>query len=290
MIKCYSLADIQGALSALPQGTTIGFVPTMGALHKGHISLIKNTLQYADIAVASIFVNPTQFNNSADLATYPRTEEVDCEKLKEAGASIVFIPSVEDIYPTEDDRVFDLGGLDCTGEGPRRPGHFNGVAQVVTRLFDIVKPDYALFGEKDFQQLSIIRYFSQKLGYPVHIIASPTIREEDGLAMSSRNKLLSTQQREAAPHIYRVLQRAGQIVCDAEHNREAPYGNMTPLQLTEWVAKEINSNPLLETEYVEIVNSLTLQLVRNWDEAEKIQLCTAVYARPVRLIDNINLK
>ena len=293
---CYSLADIDSALAALPQGSVTGFVPTMGALHDGHVSLVKNALQYTDTVIVSIFVNPTQFNNPTDLATYPRTEEADCNRLKEAGASIVFIPSVKDIYPAEDDRIFDLGGLDKVGEGPRRPGHFNGVAQVVTRLFDIIKPGYAVFGEKDFQQLSIIRYFSQKLGYPVRIIAAPTIREEDGLAMSSRNRLLTSEQRKAAPHIYRVLQSAQKIAQDSlthsstEPGQQTPSCNMTPAQLTDWVKKEIDSNPLLETEYVEIVNSLTLQLAESWDEAENIQLCAAVFAKPVRLIDNIKLK
>ena len=291
---CYSLADIQDALSALPQGKAISFVPTMGALHNGHISLIKTALQYSDIVVASIFVNPTQFNNQADLATYPRTEEEDCKRLQEAGASIVFIPSVKEIYPAEDERVFDFDGLDKVGEGPRRPGHFNGVAQVVTRLFDIIKPDFAIFGEKDFQQLAIIRHFSQKLGYPVRVIASPTIREEDGLAMSSRNMLLTPEQRKAAPHIYHVLQRARLIAQEqtklSSRIKNDNLPSMTPAQLTEWVIKEIDLNPLLETEYVEIVNSLTLQIVNNWDEAESIQLCTAVFAKPVRLIDNIKLK
>jgi pantoate--beta-alanine ligase len=307
---CYSLADINSVLAALPQDSAIAFVPTMGALHNGHISLVKNALQYADTVIVSIFVNPTQFNNRADLATYPRTEEEDCKWLQEAGASIVFIPEVKEIYPAEDKRVFDFDGLDRMGEGPRRPGHFNGVAQVVTRLFDIIKPDYALFGEKDFQQLTIIRHFSQKMGYPVRIIASPTIREEDGLAMSSRNMLLTPEQREAAPHIYRVLQRAQQIARElladneqkiinqkqlknsthTEPDRQVSCCNMTPIQLAEWVIKEIDSNPLLEAEYVEIVNSLTLQIVNDWDEAESIQLCTAVFAKPVRLIDNIKLK
>ena len=276
---CYSLADINNALAALPQDSAIGFVPTMGALHNGHISLVKNALQYTNTVIVSIFVNPTQFNNQADLATYPRTEEADCKRLEEAGAAIVFIPTVKDVYPVEDNRIFDFSGLDNVGEGPRRPGHFNGVAQVVTRLFDIIKPNYAVFGEKDFQQLSIIRHFSQKLGYPAQIVAAPTVREEDGLAMSSRNQLLTPQQRKAAPHIYEVLQRAREFCRD-----------MTPAQLTGWVIKEIDSNPLLETEYVEILNSLTLQPIKRWDEAEDIRLCTAVFARPVRLIDNIKLK
>ena len=282
---CYSSAELQRVLAAVRsvnRGDRIGFVPTMGALHMGHISLVKRALQYSNTVVVSIFVNPTQFNSVRDLETYPRAIEEDCKTLREAKATVVFIPTEQDIYPERDTRVFDLGGLDRGGEGFRRPGHFNGVAQVVTRLFDIVRPDYAFFGEKDFQQLSIIRYLSNKLNYPVQIISSPTVREEDGLAMSSRNMLLTTEQREAAPHIYRTLKRARDSVRSGENT-------MTPSELAEWVAVEINSNPYLETEYVEIVNSLTLHITNSWKE-EEIQLCTAVNAGPVRLIDNVKLK
>ena len=287
---CYSLANFENALALLPKDCEIGFVPTMGALHQGHISLVKTALTHTKYIVVSIFVNPTQFNNPDDLARYPRAVEADCRKLEEAGAYLVFVPSVNDIYPQSDNRVsrldsrvFDFGGLDKTGEGPRRPGHFNGVAQVVTRLFDIVKPTYAFFGEKDFQQLAIIRYIADKLGYPVKIIACPILREADGLAMSSRNTLLTPEQRGVAPKICKTLKVAQEKMVNES-------SALTPQQLTHWVTEEINSEPLLKAEYVEIVNSLTLRVVNSWNEAENVQLCTAVFAGKVRLIDNIKLK
>ncbi|MFA6334810.1 MAG: pantoate--beta-alanine ligase [Bacteroidales bacterium] len=290
---CYSLADFQKALNSLPKDCKIGFVPTMGALHQGHISLVKAALTHTKYVVVSIFVNPTQFNNPDDLARYPRRVEADCKKLEEAGALLVFVPSVKDIYPHTknkvsqlDTRIFDLGGLDKTGEGPRRPGHFNGVAQVVTRLFDIIKPSYAFFGEKDFQQLAIIRYLCKNLGYPVEIVACPILREADGLAMSSRNMLLTPGHRKVSPKIYQVLKAARDMVKNGRVSNET----MTPQQLTQWVTDKINSEPLLQAEYVEIVNSLTLHAFDNWNEAENVQLCTAVFAGKVRLIDNIKLK
>lgn len=281
MVICYSLTHLQRELSLISDNYNTGFVPTMGALHQGHISLVKKAHELSDKVVVSIFVNPTQFNNPQDLERYPRTVEEDCKRLEDAGADIVFVPETEDIYPQKDERIFDLGGLDAVGEGPRRPGHFNGVAQVVTRLFDIVKPRFAYFGEKDFQQLSIIRHFTKELNYPVEIISCPTIREEDGLAMSSRNMLLSKEQREAAPHIYKTLK-------EAQERFRAQI--LSPDELCEWVTQEINSNSQLKTEYAEIVNSLTLRLVKNRDEHEQIQLCVAVFAGSVRLIDNIKLK
>jgi len=281
MIICSSLVDFNQTLDSLPKDCEIGLVPTMGALHQGHISLVKKALQYTDTVAVSIFVNPTQFNNPEDLRRYPRTIEADCRILEEAGASILFIPSVEDIYPEPDNRTINLGGLDIAGEGPHRPGHFNGVAQVVTRLFDIVKPKYALFGEKDFQQLAIIRHFTKTLGYPVKIIPCPIFREEDGLAMSSRNMLLTREHRKVAPAIYKALSEAATVAVSGEIN---------PEELTGVTINKINSSPLLKVEYVEIVNSLTLQPVSKWDDAEEIQMWTAVYAGDIRLIDNIKLK
>jgi len=291
MTISYSLADFNQALASLPNDCTTGFVPTMGALHQGHISLVKQALTRTNTVVVSIFVNPTQFNNPNDLAKYPRSVEEDCRLLEEAGASLVFVPGIEDIYPNPDNRIFDLGGLDSNGEGPKRPGHFNGVAQVVTRLFDIVKPAYAFFGEKDFQQLAIIRHFTKEMGYPVEIIACPTLREEDGLAMSSRNLLLTSEHRAAAPAIFKALSAAREKTAQILH-KESPrkQDDITPDGIIREATASIEKSGLLKVEYIEIVNSLNLKLINNWDEAEGIQMCTAVHAGEVRLIDNIKLK
>ena len=279
MIVAKTLEEFIQARESLQHQESIGFVPTMGALHQGHISLVEHSVAKCKHTIVSIFVNPTQFNNPQDLATYPRTLEADCALLEASGVDIAFAPRVIDIYPTPDERVFNLGGLDTYGEGPRRPGHFNGVAQVVTRLFDIVKPHFAFFGEKDFQQVAIIKYFVKDLNYQLEIVQCPTLREEDGLAKSSRNTLLTPAQREAAPHIYKCLKKA------VEYSQ-----TMTPAQVIEAVTKDINSNVELETEYIELVDVDMLKPVSSWDDAEKIQLWCAVYARPVRLIDNIKIK
>lgn len=279
MIVAKSLAEFAQAYNKLENKQDIGFVPTMGALHEGHISLVEKSVAKCKHTVVSIFVNPTQFNNKQDLATYPRTLEADCALLEKSGVSIVFAPSVKDIYPQEDTRIFDMEALDKTGEGPRRPGHFNGVVQVVTRLFDIVNPAFAFFGEKDFQQVAIIKHFVKKLGYKVEIVPCPIIREADGLAKSSRNTLLTAEQREVAPHIYKVISKANALK-----------GSMSPKQVIEALTKEIDANPLLETEYIEIVDAETLRCVTNWSDAKKLRLWCAVYARPVRLIDNIEIE
>lgn len=278
MIVAKTLAEFAQAYSNLENKADIGFVPTMGALHEGHISLVKESAKRCSHTVVSIFVNPTQFNNKQDLETYPRTLEADCKLLEECAVDIVFAPRVIDIYPQEDTRVFDLGGLDNYGEGPRRPGHFNGVAQVVTRLFDIVKPAYAFFGEKDFQQVAIIKYFVKDLNYPLTIVPCSIIRESDGLAKSSRNTLLTPAQRAAAPHIYKTLCKAVELK-----------GKYSPKAVAGILAKEIDENPELETEYIEIIDADTLRPVENWNDAENLRLWCAVYARPVRLIDNIGL-
>lgn len=278
MIVAKTLAEFAQAYSNLENKADIGFVPTMGALHEGHISLVKESAKRCSHTVVSIFVNPTQFNNKQDLETYPRTLEADCKLLEECAVDIVFAPRVIDIYPQEDTRVFDLGGLDNYGEGPRRPGHFNGVAQVVTRLFDIVKPAYAFFGEKDFQQVAIIKYFVKDLNYPLTIVPCSIIRESDGLAKSSRNTLLTPAQRAAAPHIYKTLCKAVELK-----------GKYSPKEVAAILAKEIDENPELEIEYIEIIDADTLRPVENWNDAENLRLWCAVYARPVRLIDNIGL-
>ncbi|MEG0519148.1 MAG: pantoate--beta-alanine ligase [Bacteroidales bacterium] len=279
MIVAKTLSEFNLAYNTLDNKQEIGFIPTMGALHAGHISLVKQSAAKCRHTIVSIFVNPTQFNNRQDLESYPRTLDNDCALLEENGVDIVFAPRVTDIYPQEDTRIFNFGGLDNFGEGPRRPGHFNGVAQVVTRLFDIVKPAYAFFGEKDFQQVAIIKYFVKQLAYPLEIVQCPILREEDGLAKSSRNALLTKEQRAAAPHIYKCLCRA------KEYSK-----TMTPAQVIEAVTNDINANTLLETEYIEIVDAIMLNPVKNWNDAQQIQLWCAVYARPVRLIDNIKLK
>ena len=279
MFVAKTLEEFIQAREALEHQESIGFVPTMGALHQGHISLVEQSVAKCRHTIVSIFVNPTQFNNPQDLATYPRTLEADCALLEASGVDIAFAPRVVDIYPVPDERVFNLGGLDTYGEGPRRPGHFNGVAQVVTRLFDIVKPHFAFFGEKDFQQVAIIKYFVKDLNYPLEIVQCPTLREADGLAKSSRNTLLTPAQREAAPHIYKCLKKA------VEYSQ-----TMTPAQVVEAVSNDINANAELETEYIELVDADMLKPVSSWDDAEKIQLWCAVYARPVRLIDNIKIR
>ena len=278
MIIAKTIDEFTEAYGKLEHKSDVGFVPTMGALHEGHISLVERSVGKCSHTIVSIFVNPTQFNNKQDLATYPRTLEADCELLEKSGVDIVFAPRVIDIYPEEDTRVFDMGGLDNYGEGPRRPGHFNGVVQVVTRLFDIVKPAFAFFGEKDFQQVAIIKYFVQKLGYPLQIVPCDIIREDDGLAKSSRNTLLTAAQREAAPHIYRTI-------CKAKELRKS----MTPQETIAELTKQIDANSELETEYIEIIDADSLTPIKNWSDSENVRLWCAVYARPVRLIDNIGL-
>ena len=278
MIVAKTLEEFFQARESLEHKDSIGFVPTMGALHQGHISLVEHSTAKCKHTIVSIFVNPTQFNNPQDLATYPRTLDADCALLEANGVDIAFAPRVVDIYPEPDTRVFNLGGLDSYGEGPRRPGHFNGVAQVVTRLFDIVKPQFAFFGEKDFQQVAIIKYFVKDLNYPLTIVPCAIIREDDGLAKSSRNTLLTPAQRQAAPHIYRTICKAKELK-----------GQYSPEEVSKILAQEIDQNPELETEYIEIIDGDTLRPIKDWSEAENIRLWCAVYARPVRLIDNIGL-
>ena len=258
---------------------TIGFVPTMGALHEGHISLVERARKECDTVVVSVFVNPTQFNDKNDLKNYPRTPEADAAMLEAAGVDYVLFPSVEEIYPEPDTRVFDFGQVDKVMEGATRPGHFNGVAQVVSRLFAIVEPDKAYFGEKDFQQIAVIRAMVAQLGLTLEIIDCPIIRDTDGLARSSRNTLLTPEHRAAAPHIYEVLSAA-----------VAKIGDMTPHQLTEWVVAEVEKSPLLKVIYFQAVDALSLQQVGSWEESERIQGCIAVQAGEIRLIDNIKLK
>lgn len=261
------------------EGKTIGFVPTMGALHAGHIRLVTLCAAENDVCVVSIFVNPTQFNNKEDLRRYPRTLEADSELLIQAGADVLFAPSVVEVYPETDTRVFDFGQLDKVMEGYFRPGHFNGVAQVVSKLFAYTKPDRAYFGEKDFQQLAIIQAMVKQMQLPVQIVPVPIVREPSGLAMSSRNQLLSEQQRSEAANIYRVLKES-KLLLDTT----------TPDQLTQWVIDRVNEVAALEVEYFQIVNGESLQPVSSWEDAVSVVGCVAVFCGAVRLIDNIRYK
>ena len=278
-MKSYStVSQLRESLLA-HRDKTIGFVPTMGALHQGHISLVERARAECDTVVVSVFVNPTQFNDKTDLKNYPRTPEADAAMLEAAGVDYVLFPSVEEIYPEPDTRIFDFGQVDKVMEGATRPGHFNGVAQVVSRLFAIVEPDKAYFGEKDFQQIAVIRAMMAQLGLTLEIVDCPIIRDTDGLALSSRNTLLTPEHRAAAPHIYQVLSAA-----------TTKLGEMTPQQLTAWVVEQVESNPLLKVIYFQAVDALSLQQVENWIDSQRIQGCIAVQAGQIRLIDNIKLK
>ncbi len=261
------------------EGKTIGLVPTMGALHNGHLSLVKRCVAENDVCVVSVFVNPTQFNNSTDLEKYPRTEEADIELLSGANCSFAFIPSVKEIYPTPDTRQFDFAPLDQVMEGPARPGHFNGVGQVVSRLFDIVKPNRAYFGEKDFQQLAIIREMVKRYNYNLEIVGCPIVREESGLALSSRNARLSEAEKKIAVNISRALFMSVDLT-----------SVKTVDEVKKWVVSTINLFPNLEVEYFEIVDSLTLQPIKEWSDTDYVTGCITVYCGEVRLIDNIQYK
>jgi len=260
------------------EGKTVGLVPTMGALHAGHISLVDRARAENDVVVVSVFVNPTQFNNATDLQTYPRTEEADCRKLRDAGVDIAFIPTVEEMYPEEDTRVFDLGEVAAVMEGPMRPGHFNGVAQVVSKLFSFVNPDRAYFGEKDFQQIAVIRRMVELEKFPVEIVACPICRAEDGLALSSRNVRLTPDQRAVAPAIHRIL---GESVAWARDHSLADTRRR--------VVGELNAIPSMKVEYYEIVDPLTMQPLEEWNTPHNGQAvgCITCYCGDVRLIDNI---
>ncbi len=261
------------------EGKKIGFVPTMGALHNGHLSLVKKCVAENDVCVVSVFVNPTQFNNLTDLEKYPRTEEADIKLLQSAKCTIAFMPSVKQVYPKPDTRQFSFAPLDQVMEGPNRPGHFNGVAQVVSRFFDIVKPQKAYFGEKDFQQLAIIREMVKQLRLPIEIVGCPIVREESGLALSSRNARLSAAEKKTAVKISKALFES----LDMMKTKSVE-------EVKNWVINKINEDPILNVEYYEIVDSLTLQNVKSWSDSPYITGCITVYCGEVRLIDNIQYK
>lgn len=258
----------------------IGFVPTMGALHEGHLSLVEMARRDNQCVVVSVFVNPTQFNDPRDLKSYPRTESADLSLLESAGVDAVFVPSVEVIYPEPDGRNFDFGTIERVMEGASRPGHFNGVAQVVSRLFDIVTPDKAYFGEKDFQQLAIIRLMVEMLGYSqIEIVGCPIVRADDGLALSSRNALLDARQRVAAPSIHKAISEMAQAL-DGSSDKDA--------RMLEQLATDmINGKEHLTVEYIEVVDPVTLESLERVQKGQRVRICTAVRCGAVRLIDNI---
>lgn len=260
-------------------GKTIGLVPTMGALHAGHASLVERSVKENDVTVVSIFVNPTQFNDKNDLMNYPRDLDADCRLLDKVGAAIAFAPEVEEMYPEPDTRQFSFAPLDEVMEGPFRPGHFNGVAQIVSKLFYAVEPDRAYFGEKDFQQLAIIREMVRQLGLKLEIVGCPIVREEDGLAMSSRNMLLTAEERTRALKISQTL------FASLEYAKEH-----TLLQTKAFVEEAIDSTDGFQLEYYQIVDGNTLQPVANWDDSSYIVGCIALFCGKIRLIDNIKYK
>ena len=275
-----TVREVQDVVSSLHmEGKTIGFVPTMGALHKGHFSLVRKCVVDNDICIVSIFVNPTQFNNKEDLIKYPRNLDGDAQYLEKEGVYIIFAPSEDEIYPEPDTRQFDFGQIDKVMEGVHRPGHFNGVAQVVSRLFDIVKPDRAYFGEKDFQQLAIIRAMVKQLGLPVQIVPMPIVREESGLALSSRNERLTQKQKDIAVDISKTLFESREWVADC-----------TVSEVKKNITETLNAYDELEVEYYEIVDGYTLQSVTDWVDSDYIVGCIAIYCGEVRLIDNVIYK
>lgn len=281
MITVTTVKDLQRELAAAKANAAnaeVGYVPTMGALHAGHLSLIERCRRENGIVVATVFVNPTQFNDPKDLVTYPRTPQADAALLASAGCDILFMPPVEEVYPQEDTRHFDFGELERVMEGACRPGHFNGVAQVVSRFFDLIRPDRAYFGEKDFQQLAIIRRMVKDLGLPVQIVGCPILREESGLALSSRNMLLSPEHRVKAASIYAILRRAAEL-----------RGVKSVAELQQWVKEELEGMGEFEVEYFLVVNARTLQPVASWSDPGAKQGCIALRIGGIRLIDNITL-
>ena len=278
MLPVKTILDARNLLKHLQQEEgSLGFVATMGALHEGHLSLVNRSVNDNKFTAVSIFVNPTQFNEKHDFIQYPRNLEDDLEILSPYPIDLIFAPEALEMYPEPDTRTFDFGGLDKTMEGKQRPGHFNGVAQVISRLFDIIRPDRAYFGEKDFQQLTIIRELVRQLDLPVEITGCPIIREADGMALSSRNKHLTPEQRTAAAGISKALFLARDLA-----------GKLPIDKLQEQIISLVNDHPLMQVEYFEIVHKANLQGVRNWSEAGGKIGCIAVQVDKVRLIDNIN--
>jgi pantoate--beta-alanine ligase len=275
----HTIGEVTAYISNLKeQGKCIGLVPTMGALHQGHLSLVNKAREENDIVIVSIFVNPIQFNNPDDFIKYPRTLDSDLALLSETGCDMVFTPSEKEMYPEPDRTVYDFGQLDKVMEGRFRPGHFNGVAIIVRRLFEIVHADNAYFGEKDFQQIAIIKNLVQTLSLPVRIVPCPIIRESDGLAMSSRNQRFRPEERTVAPLIFTTLQKAA-----------GSYSLFTPEGLKQMIHNDIEQNHLFRVEYVEIVDMDSLQAIDDWNDSMHVIVCLAAFLGQVRLIDNIVL-
>ena len=276
------IVDLQNELFEVrKEGKKIGLVPTMGALHQGHASLVKRSVKENDVTVVSVFLNPTQFNDKADLERYPRNLDADCKLLEECHADYVFAPSVKEMYPTPDNRQFDFPPVTSVMEGAKRPGHFNGVCQVASRLFYIVRPDRAYFGEKDWQQIAVVKRLVKYINMNVEIVECPIVREPDGLAMSSRNSLLTPEERAIAPNIYKVLKESVDYAKD--HTVEETHDK---------VVNDINAIDGLNVEYFEIVDGNTLLDVKDWNDSPYIVGCITVYCghTPIRLIDHIKYK
>lgn len=276
------IAELQNELFDVRKaGKTVGLVPTMGALHEGHASLVERSVKDNDVTVVSVFLNPTQFNDQGDLDRYPRTLDADCRLLEKVGADYVLAPSVNEMYPTPDNRHFEFPPVSTVMEGAHRPGHFNGVCQVVSRLFYITRPDRAYFGEKDWQQIAVIKQLVKYMHASIEIVECPIIRDEDGLAKSSRNTLLTAHERKIAPAIYKALKES--VAMAATKSVQAVH---------DWVVGEINAVNGLDVEYFEIVDGITLQPVSSWGDTPYIVGCITVYCghTPIRLIDHIRYK
>lgn len=263
------------------QGKTVGLVPTMGALHEGHASLVKLSVDQNDVTVVSVFVNPTQFNDKNDLKNYPRDLDADCKLLESVGADYAFAPAVEEMYPVPDTRQFEYPPVSTVMEGAHRPGHFNGVCQVVSRLFYIVRPLKAYFGEKDWQQIAVVKCMVKALGLNVEIVECPIVRDKDGLAKSSRNTLLAPDERKIAPAIYKALKNS--VKYAEKHSVKETHDK---------VVSDIEAVEGLKVEYFAIVDGNTLQDVDNWDDSPYVVGCITVYCgkTPIRLIDHIKYK
>ena len=273
------IVSLQNALfDERKAGKSVGLVPTMGALHEGHASLVRRSVEDNDVTVVSVFVNPTQFNDKNDLKNYPRNLDADCELLEECGADYVLAPEVDEMYPTPDTRQFEFPPVSTVMEGAHRPGHFNGVCQVVSRLFYIVRPDRAYFGEKDWQQIAVVKAMVKHLDLPVKIVECPIVREADGLARSSRNTLLSADERALAPTIYKALKNS------VEYAK-----SHTVKETHDKVVADINAVDGLDVEYFSIVDGNTLQDISSWEESSYVVGCITVYCgrMPIRLIDHI---